>query len=369
MILVLHSDITRTLRPTTMNSKSPTSDSKVDSLSDASAVAVASAAAVLPAAAGRDDAIPSEGEGSDVETSPQAGSQRNLPTGLILKSGRVRLPDKLMEFLNKKVSESLYWMPEGESFAIDAGKAQVDFLDKFFSGTKLSSFLRSISRWGFKRVFYHTLDKNVYAFHHPLFNSKNPHMEKDMKMIVAESRSKKAKKASTQVAPEEKGEFALPSASVANAAVASSNHHSSERRQLAGNPLSPSQVMSQSMLHQLLAGGQQPIAGGGTLGGGGSNHSSQAQRLTQLVAAQRLAQARPAPPTNPQPLLVSSVRILQQPSADDTSRSSPTIQQALQRAFARQQLQDQLQQQLRQQQLQQQQSWIDFLASLQRRAP
>ena len=69
------------------------------------------------------------------------------PTGLILKSGRVRLPDKLMEYLNKEVSEALYWMPEGESFALNTETAQAQFLDKFFSGTKLSSFLRSISRW------------------------------------------------------------------------------------------------------------------------------------------------------------------------------------------------------------------------------
>ena len=72
----------------------------------------------------------------------------NVPSGLILKSGRVRLPDKLMEFLNKEVApEALYWMPDGESFAIDTEKAQDQLLNQFFRGTKLSSFLRSISRW------------------------------------------------------------------------------------------------------------------------------------------------------------------------------------------------------------------------------
>ena len=84
----------------------------------------------------------SAGESGDASSRHEAA-----PKGILLKSGRVRLPDKLMEYLNKEASEALYWMPDGESFALDTETAQEKLLDKFFSGTKLSSFLRSISRW------------------------------------------------------------------------------------------------------------------------------------------------------------------------------------------------------------------------------
>ena len=87
-------------------------------------------------------------ESPQSEISSPTTAARDEPSGLILKTGRVRLPDKLMEYLNKEVApEALYWMPEGEAFAFDTEKAQEQFLDRYFSGTKLSSFLRSISRW------------------------------------------------------------------------------------------------------------------------------------------------------------------------------------------------------------------------------
>ena len=137
MIIALLSDITQ--RPTTMDpTKAPAAASNTK----------AAQPAAIAAGASRDDAdASSEGERSDVETPRPPNAPRDMPTGLILKSGRVRLPDKLMEYLNKEVSEALYWMPEGEAFAFHTEKAQEQFLDKFFSGTKLSSFLRSISRW------------------------------------------------------------------------------------------------------------------------------------------------------------------------------------------------------------------------------
>jgi hypothetical protein len=41
------------------------------------------------------------------------------PAGLVLKGGRLRLPDKLIEYLNKKVApEVLYWEPSGDTFSV-----------------------------------------------------------------------------------------------------------------------------------------------------------------------------------------------------------------------------------------------------------
>lgn len=153
--------------------------------------------AKAPAALKDGNSSGSDTEGSETGTSKSVASVGNhMPSGLILKSGRVRLPDRLMEYLNNDVApEALFWMPEGESFAIDTEKASEQILNRYFSGTKVSSFLRSISRWGFKRVFYHELDKHIYAFHHPLFKKEAPHLEREMKMIVSTpSESKKAKK-------------------------------------------------------------------------------------------------------------------------------------------------------------------------------
>lgn len=50
-----------------------------------------------------------------------------MPSGLVLKSGRVRLPDKLIEYLNAGVApEVLYWQTGGESFSVCAIFKSVD---------------------------------------------------------------------------------------------------------------------------------------------------------------------------------------------------------------------------------------------------
>ena len=62
--------------------------------------------------------------------------------------GRIRLPDKLMEYLSKEVlPDTLWWQPDGDGFAFDTEKIQTNFLDKHFRGTKLTSFIRSLNRW------------------------------------------------------------------------------------------------------------------------------------------------------------------------------------------------------------------------------
>ena len=61
---------------------------------------------------------------------------------------RIRLPDKLMEYLNNEVEkEVLWWQPDGDGFAFDSKTMQKKFLDKHFEGTKLKSFIRSLNRW------------------------------------------------------------------------------------------------------------------------------------------------------------------------------------------------------------------------------
>ncbi|CAB9521966.1 expressed unknown protein [Seminavis robusta] len=97
---------------------------------------------------------------------------------------RIRLPDKLIEYLNNEVEQDvLWWQPGGDGFAFDSTTMQSNFLDKHFEGTKLKSFIRSLNRWGFRRIFYATLPKTVYSFHHPLFKKDSPELTRQMKML------------------------------------------------------------------------------------------------------------------------------------------------------------------------------------------
>ena len=64
------------------------------------------------------------------------------------KGGRIRLPDKLLGYLcNDILPDTIWWHEDGQGFAFDADKIQTKFLDKYFQGTKLTSFIRSLNRW------------------------------------------------------------------------------------------------------------------------------------------------------------------------------------------------------------------------------
>ena len=76
-------------------------------------------------------------------------SKGKIPYEMLLnKKGRARLPDKLMDHLNnEELSDVVWWLPGGTSFAMDSKTVQEKFLDVHFSGTKLTSFIRSLNRW------------------------------------------------------------------------------------------------------------------------------------------------------------------------------------------------------------------------------
>lgn len=60
---------------------------------------------------------------------------------------RIRLPDKLMEYLNNCVEPDVLWWQNEEGFAFDSTRVQKEFLDRHFEKTKLKSFIRSLNRW------------------------------------------------------------------------------------------------------------------------------------------------------------------------------------------------------------------------------
>ena len=84
--------------------------------------------------------------GNDTDASEE--DQKLPPAAYYKIGGRIRLPDKLMEYLSKKVlPDTLWWQPDGDGFAFNTDNIQTDFLDKHFRGTKLTSFIRSLNRW------------------------------------------------------------------------------------------------------------------------------------------------------------------------------------------------------------------------------
>jgi HSF-type DNA-binding len=93
-------------------------------------------------------------------------------------------PEKIMELLQGNLaSNAIYWLPEGEAIAVDPDSFKDSpAISKQFRGNKLSSFVRSLNRWGFRRIFYHSLPDKTLAFYHRLFQKHSPLLVKEMKM-------------------------------------------------------------------------------------------------------------------------------------------------------------------------------------------
>jgi HSF-type DNA-binding len=95
------------------------------------------------AAAANDDAIVAASKGSNMTRSTTITKRDCGASG-----GRVRLPEKLLKYLNHEpMPDVIWWMPDGNGFAYNIETVQEKFLDICFQGTKLSSFVRSLNRW------------------------------------------------------------------------------------------------------------------------------------------------------------------------------------------------------------------------------
>ena len=114
-------------------------------------------------------------------------SKDKIPYQQLLKSrgrGRNRLPEKLMDYLNQDVAPGvIWWLPGGEAFAFESSRVQTEFLDIYFRGTKVSSFIRSLNRWGFKRLFYASMPKSSICFHSPKFQKTKPSKVREMQLL------------------------------------------------------------------------------------------------------------------------------------------------------------------------------------------
>jgi hypothetical protein len=61
---------------------------------------------------------------------------------------RSTFPERLMELLTNGIAkDAMWWLPNGDSFAIQPKKFSDTILNKYFQGTKLESFTRKMNRW------------------------------------------------------------------------------------------------------------------------------------------------------------------------------------------------------------------------------
>jgi len=88
---------------------------------------------------------------------------------------RVVFPFKLMEVLsNDNHSDVISWVEHGESFMIhDRKKFVTSVMPNYFKQTKFESFMRKLSRWGFRKEKH---GPAAGAYYHGLFKRDNPEL-------------------------------------------------------------------------------------------------------------------------------------------------------------------------------------------------
>jgi hypothetical protein len=87
----------------------------------------------------------------------------------------VSFPQRLMEVLEREeLRDMIRWNAQGDAFGIIPEKFTVDFLQKYFQGTKFESFTRKLNRWGFKRIVDECFPNNAMVYRHDMFQRGKP---------------------------------------------------------------------------------------------------------------------------------------------------------------------------------------------------
>ena len=86
-----------------------------------------------------------ETNGAAAPAAASAGTATGA-TGTTAGEARANLfPQYLMKLLNDEVApDALWWLPDGEAFALDPLRINERVLDKYFQKTKYSSFIRRL---------------------------------------------------------------------------------------------------------------------------------------------------------------------------------------------------------------------------------
>lgn len=86
-------------------------------------------------------------------SSSPSGSEKTQPKKVppipsFIEDEGVTFPEKLMELLMEETDkEALWWLPDGEAFAINSKRFTKAILAKKFQGSKFESFTRKLARW------------------------------------------------------------------------------------------------------------------------------------------------------------------------------------------------------------------------------
>jgi HSF-type DNA-binding len=86
-----------------------------------------------------------DGGEDDDDEDEEGPSSSNL---FKINSGLLPFPEKLMSLLDgEEMSDSMWWLPDGDSFCLVPVVFAERVLDKHFQGTKFESFTRKLNRW------------------------------------------------------------------------------------------------------------------------------------------------------------------------------------------------------------------------------
>ncbi|XP_032678390.1 heat shock transcription factor, X-linked-like [Odontomachus brunneus] len=82
----------------------------------------------------------------------------------------MRFPQKLWKIVNECKSGAIQWGPNGDTILLDYKRFQTEYLDArrpIFKTTNITSFIRQLNLYGFRKVTYtHTRDP-IYGLHNP----------------------------------------------------------------------------------------------------------------------------------------------------------------------------------------------------------
>lgn len=95
---------------------------------------------------------------------------------------KLKFPQKLMEILQTGgiSTRAIWWISNGTAFAMDSKRLFEDVLCENFKGIKYESFLRTLRRWGFKRLPGTHENSNSAAYFHQLFQKDFPQLSKQI---------------------------------------------------------------------------------------------------------------------------------------------------------------------------------------------
>merc|ERR1712151_919031 len=97
-----------------------------------------------------------------------------------------KLPNRLFNILNDEIYPNcIWWIDNGTRFVIEKNEFSNNVMEKEFNNAKFKSFIRSLTRWGFKRCKIENANtknnsKNNSIYENENFKKNSPELIKNM---------------------------------------------------------------------------------------------------------------------------------------------------------------------------------------------